>query len=218
MGRRRGRERAAAQARKVGAAIRTARGISGFSVAAARARAGVADSTWRRVERGAPGTSLATLCAMTDAVGLDFVAQVYPGREPRLRDTGQLELARVIAAMAARTWTSNLEVAAGEHGEAMDMVLLGPDEIVAIEIERLMLDAQAQIRRLILKRDWLAARHERPVRLAVVVEDTRRNRGAMAQHMSLLRTTFPAGSREIFGAIRSGRAIGRDGPAWLRRP
>jgi hypothetical protein len=155
---------------------------------------------------------------MADAVGLDFVAQVYPGREPRLRDTGQLELARVIAAMAARTWTSNLEVAAGEHGEAMDMVLLGPDEIVAIEIERLMLDAQAQIRRLILKRDWLAARHERPVRLAVVVEDTRRNRGAMAQHMSLLRTTFPAGSREIFGAIRSGRAIGRDGLAWLRRP
>jgi hypothetical protein len=155
---------------------------------------------------------------MTEAVGLDFVAQLYPGREPRLRDTGQLELARVIAAMAARQWTANLEVAAGEHGEAIDMVLMRSDEIVAIEIERLMLDAQAQIRRLILKRDWLAARHERPVRLVVIVEDTRRNRGAMVQHMSLLRTTFPAGSREVFGAIRSGMTLRRDGLAWLRRP
>ena len=155
---------------------------------------------------------------MTEAVGLDFVAQLYPGREPRLRDTGQLELAHKIAAMAARTWAVQLEVTAGEHGEAIDMVLRGSDEIVAVEIERLMLDAQAQMRRLTLKREWLEARLGRPVRLVVIVEDTRRNRAAMAPHMSLLRTTFPAGSREIFGAIRSGRAIGRDGLAWLRRP
>lgn len=155
---------------------------------------------------------------MTEAVGLDFVAQVFPGREARLRDTGQLELARVITSMASSAWTVNLEVPAGDHGEAIDLVLWGPDEIVAVEIERLMLDAQAQIRRLILKRDWLAARHRRHVRLVVVVEDTRRNRAAMAQHLGLLTTAFPAGSREVFGAIRSGHAIGRDGLAWLRRP
>lgn len=218
MGRKRARERAVAQAVKVGGSIRTARGTAGFSVATASARAGIADSTWRRIERGAPGASLTTVCAMTDAVGLDFVAQVFPGSGPRLRDTGQLELARVLAGMASPAWTVTLEVPAGDHGEAIDLVLWRPDEIVAVEIERLMLDAQAQIRRLILKRDWLAARHRRPVRLVVVVEDTRRNRAAMAPHLSLLRTTFPAGSREVYAAVRSRHPLGRDGLAWLRRP
>lgn len=203
---------------RIGAEIRTARGIAGFSVAAASARAGIADSTWRRIERGAPGASVATLCAMTDAVGRDFVAQAYPGGELPLRDTGQLELAQAIAVMASRAWTANLEVPAGDHGEAIDLVLWGPGEIMAVEIERLMLDAQAQVRRLTLKRDWLAARHRRPVRLVVIVEDTRRNRAAMAPHLSVLRMSFPAGSRDVYGAIRSGRAIGRDGMAWLRRP
>ncbi|HEX7173496.1 MAG TPA: hypothetical protein VF365_12930 [Candidatus Limnocylindria bacterium] len=155
---------------------------------------------------------------MTDAVGLDFVAQVFPGRGPHLRDTGQLELAQVIAIMGSPTWTMNLEVPAGDHGEAIDLVLWGPDEIVAVEIERLMLDAQAQIRELTLKRDWLAARHRRPVRLVVIVEHTRRNRAALAPHLRVLRTTFPAGSREVYGAVRSGNAIGRDGLAWMRRP
>jgi transcriptional regulator with XRE-family HTH domain len=218
MRRKRGRERAAAQALKIGEAIRTARGITGFSVATACARAGIADSTWRRVEHGAPGASIATLCAMSETVGLDFVAQLFPGREPRLRDTAQLALAQAIATMASAAWTVQLEVPAGEHGEAIDMVLWRSDEIVAVEIERLMLDAQAQLRRLYLKRDCLAAHHVRPVRLVVVVEDTRRNRAAMAPHVSLLRTTLPAGSRELFGALRSGHAIGRDGLAWLRRP
>lgn len=155
---------------------------------------------------------------MTEAVGLDFVAQVYPGREPRLRDTGQLELANVISAMASGAATVSLEVPAGDHGEAVDMVLWRPGEILALEFERLMLDAQAQLRRVILKRDWLAARHQRPVRLVVVVEDTRRNRAAMGPHLSVIRTTFPAGSREVYGAVRSGHVLGRDGLAWLRRP
>lgn len=218
MRRRRARVRAVGQAERLGGAIRTARGITGFSVATASARAGVAASTWRRVERGATGASVATLCAMTDAVGLDFVAQVFPGREPGLRDTGQLELAQVVSSMASGSGTASLEVPAGEHGEAIDLVLWGSGEIVAVEIERLMLDAQAQLRRLMLKRDWLAAHHRRPVRLVVVVEDSRRNRAAMGSHMNLLRTTLPAGSREVFGALRAGRPIDRDGLVWLRRP
>jgi hypothetical protein len=217
VGRRRARERAAAQAQRVGGAIKTARGIAGFSVAVASSRAGIADSTWRRIESGAPGATIATLSAMADAVGMDFVAQVFAGRGPSLRDAGQLELAHAIAAMASAAWTVNLEVSAGDHGEAIDMVFWRPDEVVALEIERLMLDAQAQMRRLILKRDWLAARHARPVRLVVIVEDTRRNRAAMAPHLELLRTTFPAGSREVFAAIRAGHPIGRDGLAWIRR-
>lgn len=218
MRRKRAKDRAVAQAARIGGAIKTARGITGFSVAAASARAGIADSTWRRVERGAPGASVATLCAMTDAVGLDFVAQIYPGRGPRLRDTGQLELAHVVSAMVSDAVTVSMEVPAGDHGEAIDMVLWRPDEILAIEIERLMLDAQAQLRRLNLKREWLAARHRRPVRQVVIVEDTRRNRMALDPHLSLLRTTLSAGSREVFSAIRSGRTLGRDGLAWLRRP
>jgi transcriptional regulator with XRE-family HTH domain len=203
---------------KIGRAIRTARGTTGFSVAAACTRAGVAASTWRRIEGGAAGATIATLCAMTDAVGLDFVAQVFPGRGPRLRDTGQMELAHAIAVMASAAWKVNLEVLAGDHGEAIDMVLKRPDEIVAIEIERLMLDAQAQIRRHTIKRDWLAAHAERDVRLVVVVEDTPRNRATIGPHMTLLRTVLPAGSREVYRALRLGQPLGRDGLTWIRRP
>ena len=186
--------------------------------ATAAKRAGVARSTWERIEAGDPAVTASALVAVTDAVGLDLVLQTYPGREPGLRDSGQLALAQVIAAMASPSWRVTLEEPAGEHGEAVDVTLWGAREIVATEIERLFVDWQAQLRRWSAKRDWLAAHHSLPVRLVVVAADTRRNRAAVAPFQAVIHHTFPAGSRTVLNAIKSGSPLGADGLCWMRRP
>lgn len=186
-------------------------------VAAAR-RAGLARSTWDRIEAGDPAVTLAAITAATDAVGLDLVLQAYPGREPSLRDSGQLAMVQAIAEVAASTWRVTVEEPAGEHGRAIDMVLWRSDEIIAVEIERRLVDWQAQLRRWTTKRDWLAAQHSRPVRLVVVVAETRGNRAAVSPFAGVMDRTFRAGSRSVLHAIKRGSPLGADGLCWMRQP
>jgi transcriptional regulator with XRE-family HTH domain len=218
MPRRLGRARTARQALAIGSSVRVARAIACLSAQAAADRAGLARSTWNRIEAGDASVTLATAVAAASAVGLDLVCTTYPGREPRLRDTGQLAIAQRIVSTAAASWNATLEERAGDHGEAIDLVFRGPTEILAIEIERLIVDYQAQVRRLLWKRDWLAARHERPVRLVLLVADTQRNRRALSQFAEIVRTTFPSTTREVMAAIRRGQQLRRDGMAWVRPP
>lgn len=215
--RRRGADRARDQARKLGEALRLARAISGLARAAASERAGLARSTWERIEAGSPAVTLAALVAATDAVGLDLVCQTYAGRRPSLRDSGQLAIAQLLAAQSNPAWRVTMEETAGDHGEAIDQVFWSSTEIVAAEIERSILDWQGQFRRAALKRDWLAARHSRAVRLVLVLEDTRRNRAAMAPWEPIVTKSLPLRSRAILAAIRSGRPLGADGLCWVRR-
>lgn len=187
-----------------------------MTCAAAAKRAGLARSTWERIERGSPSLTLATLVAAADAVGLDLVCQTYPGREPGLRDSGQLAVAQQLARVAAPSWRVTLEERTGDHGEAIDLVFWGPSEVLAVEIERLLLDWQAQSRRWRAKRDWLAERHARPVRLVIVVADTRRNRAALHAFGPMVQQVLPAGTRAVMTAIRSGSPLGSDALCWLR--
>lgn len=212
------RRRAAEQSAKVGAEVRLARVTLAMSAAEVARRAGVSGSTQARVERGDPNVSVTTACAVSEAVGLDLVLQSYPGRTPSLRDTGQLVHAQKLCSEAHALWQPNIELLIGRHGEAIDVVLFGPMEIWAVEIERMATDFQGQHRRADRKRDTLAAQHQRPVRLVLAVEDTRRNRAALEPHLPFIRTTLPAGSREVFAALRGGRPLGRDGLVWVRRP
>lgn len=158
-----------------------------------------------------------TLCAVTEAVGLDLVLRAYEGQAPSLRDTGQLELAQQLWEEAHASWQPSMELAVGEHGQAIDLCFFGPSEILAVEIERLAIDWQAQPRRADVKRRSLASRHQRPVRLVMAVEDRRRNRAALAAHLGVVRVALPAGSREVLAALRRGRPLGRDGLLWIRR-
>ena len=196
--------------------MRLERKILGLSRADASRRAGVALSTWARLESGSPSVTLATIAAATDAVGLDLVCQTYPGGGPSLRDRGQLEIAQRLAAIASPLWRVSLEELAGDHREAVDQVFTSPSEIIAIEIER-MLDFQAQFRRASLKRDWLARHTSLPVRLVIVVEDTRANRSALAPHLALIGGVLPNGSRALIRSLRTGAPLGGDGLCWIRR-
>lgn len=209
--------RARTQAGRWADEVRQARIAQGWTIQAAADRAHVAWGTWARIEAGDPRVVLATLCDVGDAIGLDLVLQAYPGRQPSLRDTGQLELASRLRALADSSFRTELELSVGDHGQAIDLVLFGADEIVAVEIERMAADFQAQYRRADRKRSALADRHQRPVRLVLAVEDTRRNRTAVEPHWELITSALPAGTREVLGAIRMGRSVGRDGLLWLRR-
>ena len=186
--------------------------------ASASRRAGVARSTWDRIEAGDPAVTVAALTAAADAVGLDLVLQMYPGREPSLRDSGQMAMAQSLAELAAPAWRASFEEPAGEHGRAIDLVLWGPDEILAVEIERQLVDWQSQLRRWSAKRDWLAAQHARPVRLVVMVAETHGNRAALRPFASVTERTFPAGTRAVLQAIRSPTPLGADGLCWMRQP
>lgn len=207
-----------AQARKIGESVQLSRAAAHLTRAQASARAGIARSTLERIEGGDPTVGFHTLVAACDAVGLDLVCQLYPGRGVSLRDSGQMAVAQFLSAMASVRWRITLEETAGDHGEAIDMVLWGPEEIVAVEIERLIVSYESQRRRASIKRDWLAARHQRPVRLVMMLEDTRRNREAMSPWAALLEPTMPLGSRAVLTAIRAGTPLGNDGLCWIRPP
>ena len=209
--------RARRQAESIGTELRGARATQGLSRLQASRSAGVSPDTVRRVEQGDPGVQLDTLCAVGAAVAIDVVVRGYPGRSPTLRDSGQLEMARLLSSIADSSWRPELEVPAGVHGEAADLGFFGPHEIIDCEIDRLILDLQAQHRRNSAKRDYLNKHHQRPVRLVMVVEDTARNRAVLAPHLLFIRDVLPAGSREVLSSIRSGEPLGRDGLLWLRR-
>lgn len=179
-------------------------------------RAGVSWATVVHVEIGQPGIQVSTLCAVGEAAGLDIVLRAYPGRSPSLHDTGQLQQVRILMTQAHRQWQPQIEVAVGPHGQAIDMVLFGAAEIQAHEVERMATDFQAQLRRADEKRMALAAKHQRPVRLVMVIEDTTRNRAAVAPHLDVVRARLPAGPREVLASLRSGGPLGKDGLLWLR--
>jgi transcriptional regulator with XRE-family HTH domain len=204
------------QADGVGSDVKAARAHRGVTREQLAARAGVSEDSVRRIELGDPHVQLNTLCAVGEAIGLDVVVKAYPGRQASLRDRRQLATAEAICSIAHARWTAELEVAAGIRGEATDVCFFSATEILATEIDRLLLDFQDQYRRQARKRDYLAERHERPVRLVMVIEDTARNRNAIAPHREFLRRVLPAGSREILKALRTGADLGRDGILWVR--
>lgn len=152
-----------------------------------------------------------------NAVGLDLVLNAYRGGSVRLHDTGQLLHVDQLRRLAASYWRPQIEVAAGDHGQSADLVFYGADEILHLEIERRAIDFQAQLRSALRKRDVLAGRGDRPVRLILVFEDTRQNREALQLHTDLIQSRLPATSRDVLGALRQGQPLGRDGLLWLRR-
>jgi transcriptional regulator with XRE-family HTH domain len=215
--RRLGANRANRLARDLGEEIRRARIGLAMSQRDLARHAGVATSTIARIEAGDPGIQLDTTVAVGTAAGVDVVLRAYPGPTPKLRDSGQLAVAQQLVAMAHPRLRPQLEVPAGEFGRSADLLFLGTDEILHIEIERVAVDYQAQYRSAVAKRDHLASIHARPVRLILVIEDTPRNRTAVRPHLDVIQRQLPAGSRQILASLRSGRPLGTDGLLWIRR-
>jgi len=199
----------------IGLEVTLARTNHALSIHRAARIAGVAPATQGRVEAGDPSVGIATLCRVAAAVGLKVWGKAFPTGTPSLRDTGQLSIAERLRSLANTAFRVVLELALG-NGRSIDMVFFGSTEIIATEIERLIADLQAQYRSADAKRTELGASHQRPVRLVIAVEDTRRNRAVVSEHSALIRGMLPATSREIMHALRTNGELGRDGLLWIR--
>ena len=152
------------------------------------------------------------------ALDPDSAGRIHNGADDNASGTAAvLAAAEALISQADARWQPQLEVRVGTHGEAIDLVLFGTDEIQAHEIERSLGNFQAQLRRADQKRAALAAQHHRPVRLVLVIEDTKRNRDAVAAHEAAIRTALPGGSRDVLRSVRPGDPLGRAAILWIRQ-
>ena len=171
-----------------------------------------------RVLTGASSLRIDVADAIAEACGYRLAVNVVPGHGIRLRDSGQLDVARTIQRNAAHPWQSRLEVPVGSGTDrrAVDMLLLHPDEVIALEIERWLRDLQAQVRAGQLKRAALSERMGTTVRFILAVPDTITMRRRLEPYAALIATTFPIPSRTAWARLRSGEPVGGDALLWVR--
>jgi transcriptional regulator with XRE-family HTH domain len=179
--------------------------------------AGVSQAEVSKAERATVDVSLEARCRLAAACGHELGWRLYPVATVRLRDSGQLALAQTIVGSAHPSWRPSLEVpvAPGDR-RAADLVLSGPIEIIHIEIERALVDFQAQLRSAQLKREVMASQDQRPMRLVIAIPDAKTAKGRLAPFAQLIAQTMPATSRAIWRAIRTGEALGKDGILFVR--
>jgi transcriptional regulator with XRE-family HTH domain len=190
---------------------------AGLTQAQVAVRADTSQQVVSEAERGHSDISLETRCRLTAACGHELGLKLYPVATVSLRDSGQLAIAQAIAMAAHSGWTAELEhpVAPGDP-RAADLLLGLPGELLHIEVERALVDAQAQLRAAQIKRAAMAEREGRPVRLVIAVPSTRVSRERLAPISGLVRQTLPVASRDIWRAIRRGTPLGGDGILFVR--
>ncbi len=213
-----GRARSSQLATWYGRELRVARVTTGLTQAQLARLAGVSQSETSKAERGALDVSLSVRCRLAAACGHELGWRLYPVATVRLRDSGQLGIAQAIASAAHPSWQVRLEVpvATGDL-RAADLVLTGTEQVLHIEIERAVVDLQAQLRSAQLKRQELAKEGSRPIHLIMAVPDTHSARRRLAPFAALIGRTLPLPSRRIWRSIRHGGALDGDGILFVRR-
>jgi transcriptional regulator with XRE-family HTH domain len=213
-----GRHRARELGQRYGRELRAMRVASGLSQRELARRAGISQGLLSRIERGLSIPSLDVAARLAAAMGGRLGFALYPGDGIGLRDSGQLQIAELIRAAVNPRSRVRLETPINPTRDrrAADMTVDLNAEVAMFEIERGLFDFQAQLRSGQLKRDALAARLGRPVRLVLVIADTHRNRRIVAQHAEIVRTALPLSSRQVWAALRAGAALGDDGLLWVR--
>jgi transcriptional regulator with XRE-family HTH domain len=202
---------------RFGRELRIARVTSGLTQRQLAMRAGVSQATVAQAEGGHTGLSLGIRCRLASAAGHELSLKLFPVSSVPLRDSGQLGIAMAISAAADPTWRCRFEVPTGPGTkQAADVVLDRADEVLMIEIERGLVDFQAQWRAAELKRSSLANREARPVRLVLAVPDTRVMRDRLTENSEFTRRVLPIGSRAVWRGLRQGLPVGGDGLLRVR--
>lgn len=181
-------------------------------------RIGISQSSVGRLLTGGANLGVDVADAIARACGYRLAIKVIPRHGIPLRDSKQLTIAQIIQSHAQPPWRGRLEVpvAGPPDRRAVDLLLMHPDEIVAIEIERWLRDLQAQLRAGQLKRLALAERMGRTVRLVLAVPDTVSARRVINPFLDLIAQQLPVTSRQAWARIRSGEPIGGDALLWVR--
>lgn len=214
-----GRSRSRYLATTFGQELRVARMTAGLTQSELAGLAGLSQQEASKAERGAIDLSLDARCRLASACGHQLGWRLYPVATVRMRDSGQLTLAQAIVSAAHRSWRPEMEVPVA-HGDqrAADLLLQSEVEILHIEIERALVDVQAQLRSAQLKRDTLAEARHSVVRLILAVPDTRSSRARLAPFRDLIARTLPRSSALVWRALRTGQPLGADGILFVRAP
>lgn len=214
VGKARGRE----LTRRVGRELRLARVTAGHSQREVARRSGISQSMVSSVELAKAQASIEVLARIAAVCDHELSIRLFPAAGSGLRDSRQLGLAQQIVAEAHPAWHSATEVPVADGDpRAADLVFDHPAEVAEVEVESGLVDFQAQFRRSQLKREALAARQERPVRLVIAVPDTSAIRQRVGEHAEFVRRMLPISSRAIWQALRHGTPIGGDGLLFVRR-
>lgn len=215
---REGRERAEYQVRRFGTELRLARVTAGLTQARLAELAGVSQSFVSLVEHGRRHADWPTACGLAGAAGHDLSIRLFPARTISLRDSGQFQAVARIASEAHESWHSQMEVAVAPGDQrAADLLLVRPDEVLHIEVERALIDFQAQLRAAQQKRTLLLQSFDRPVRLLIAIPGTRTARKLVETVRPGIRAALPRTSAQAWIAIRSGAPLGADGLLFLKR-
>ena len=211
-----GQQRAVRLRHRLGGELRLARLTAGLTQRQLGRLAKVSQGFVSSIERGHRAASLAVCARLAAACGHELAVRLYPIRTIPLRDTGQLAIVQSITARAATSWHARLEFPIGTGDlRAADLVLDGAHEVIHIEAERSLVDLQAQLRAAQLKREALAERFDRPVRLVIAVPDRRSARNLVRSLGVAGSRALPVSSRAIWQAIRDGSMLGADGFLFL---
>jgi transcriptional regulator with XRE-family HTH domain len=214
-----GLSRARYLATSFGRELRIARMNAGLTQGEMAKLAGISQQQGSLVERGIGDTTLVIRARLAAACGHELGWRLYPVATVRLRDSGQLALAQVILAAAHPSWQARLEVPISPGDpRAADLLLVGSTEIIHVEIERALVDFQAQLRSAQLKREALAANEAKPIRLVIAVPARPATTERQAPFAQLIRQTMPATSKGMWRAIRSGQPLEGDGILFVRAP
>jgi transcriptional regulator with XRE-family HTH domain len=208
----RGRRLALSDLSTIGRELHLARVGRGWSLAEVAGRTGISTSKLSRMERGLlRRIAYEDLVLAGAVVGRDIRMREFPGPDPTL-DAGQIAVYRRLRALVPDRVAMPIEVGLAALGDqrAWDTVLRGLEAGVPLgetdlptDISTRFVDAQGQLRRVLLKR-----RDDGHASVLVVVADTHRNREALREAAPLLASDFPISPRAALAALRAGRHPG----------
>jgi len=206
-----GRRRASSMSRRIGLGLHDARTALRLSQEAASARAGIAQASWSRIERGAStSVSLETLasCAAAVEVQLAGFIEARPGSDLP-RDLEHLRRQELVIELArGGGWSARPELAIdadARHSRSIDVHLgrRSDTEQAVVELEDLLNDGGAAFRNLADK--VAAIRRASPpgthVQGLLILRSTARNRSTLAEFPGLFRTRFPGSSQGWLRAL-----------------
>lgn len=214
-----GHQRAIQLASWFGRELRIARASVGLTQVQLARLAHLSQTEVSRAERGEGDVSLDARCRLAAAAGHELGWRLYPSGAVSLRDSGQLHIAQAIVRAANKSWRPRLEAPVGdEDRRAADLILAGPTGLIHVEIERALVDLQAQLRSAQLKRQSIAEGTSLPVRLVIAVPGTRATRRRLAPFGDLIGRALPVTSRHVWRAIQSGEMPAGDGILFVSVP
>jgi transcriptional regulator with XRE-family HTH domain len=186
--------------------LERARRISGLSQAFVGEATGCSRQLIGHLEAGRiadPGTML--LSRYASVVGLELGVRAFPAGSP-LRDAGQLATLARFRALIGSAWRIRTEVPVGGDRRSIDALLTNTRGSIAVECITRLLDAQAQVRSILLKAD--AARVSA---VLIVLADTRWNRRVLVDAAPTLDPAFPLRRRAVLRCLRTGEIPKQNG-------